>query len=260
MTKDLPRKYFNMTIVNVGWLVGIGFNGPLRQYFSLYRTVSQREGERGKKERIDESKNVQTTPTRTYCKRSVGPCPTVIQIVGRPGTGSLPSTIAPPDHLYSQCIINSWCSEIKSVFEYTGLPPEYYQSMTRCDINRCEQALSRKYNYEWSMKCAEMPKLHTYITFKTDFETENYVKSCLSKQERSFLVQLRYGVLPLRVETSRYSGLRPQQRTCQICDSGEVENECHFILDCDLYTTEKQLLYNKIDDQSSQTLNSPEKN
>ena len=30
-----------------GWLV-LGY-GPLRQYFSLYRTVSQREGERGKK-------------------------------------------------------------------------------------------------------------------------------------------------------------------------------------------------------------------
>ena len=27
----------------------------------------------------------------------VGPCPTTIQIVGRPGTGSLPSTIAPPN-------------------------------------------------------------------------------------------------------------------------------------------------------------------
>ena len=33
----------------VGWLVGLGFNGLLRQYFSLYRAVSQREGERGKK-------------------------------------------------------------------------------------------------------------------------------------------------------------------------------------------------------------------
>ena len=44
----------------------IGFNGPLRQYFSLYRAVSQREGERG--ERTDESKNIQTTPTRTYGK------------------------------------------------------------------------------------------------------------------------------------------------------------------------------------------------
>ena len=49
------------------WLVGcFGLNGPLRQYFSLYRAVSQREGERT--EVIDERKNVQTTPTRTYCK------------------------------------------------------------------------------------------------------------------------------------------------------------------------------------------------
>ena len=31
---------------NIDWLVGcFGFNGPLRQYFSLYRAVSQREGE-----------------------------------------------------------------------------------------------------------------------------------------------------------------------------------------------------------------------
>ena len=31
-------------------LVGcFGFYGPLRQYFSLYRAVSQREGERGEK-------------------------------------------------------------------------------------------------------------------------------------------------------------------------------------------------------------------
>ena len=33
-----------------GWFIGwFGFNSPLRPYFSLYRAVSQREGERGKK-------------------------------------------------------------------------------------------------------------------------------------------------------------------------------------------------------------------
>ena len=38
------------------WLVGcFEFNGPLRQYFSLYRAASQREGERGEK-RIHESR------------------------------------------------------------------------------------------------------------------------------------------------------------------------------------------------------------
>ena len=32
------------------WLVGcFGFNGPLRQYFSLYRAVFQRKGEREEK-------------------------------------------------------------------------------------------------------------------------------------------------------------------------------------------------------------------
>ena len=34
---------------SIFWLVGLGFNGPLRKYFSLYQAVSQREGERGKK-------------------------------------------------------------------------------------------------------------------------------------------------------------------------------------------------------------------
>ena len=45
---------------------------------------------------IDERKNIQTIPTRTYCKRS-RPLPYTSKVVGRPGTGSLPSTITPPD-------------------------------------------------------------------------------------------------------------------------------------------------------------------
>ena len=40
--------------------------------------------------------SIQPPPAPTAS--AVGPCPTVIQIVGRPGTGSLPSTIAPPEH------------------------------------------------------------------------------------------------------------------------------------------------------------------
>ena len=37
-------------LASIGWLVGcFGFNGPLRQYFSLYQAVSQREGERVEK-------------------------------------------------------------------------------------------------------------------------------------------------------------------------------------------------------------------
>ena len=44
--------------------------------------------------RVKLSKQPPPAPTAS----AVGPCPTVIQSVGRPGTGSLPSTIAPTDH------------------------------------------------------------------------------------------------------------------------------------------------------------------
>ena len=44
--------------------------------------------------RVKMSKPPPPAPTAS----AIGPCPTVIKIVGRPGTGSLPSTIVPPDH------------------------------------------------------------------------------------------------------------------------------------------------------------------
>ena len=44
--------------------------------------------------RVKMSKQPPPAPTAS----AVGPCPTVIKIVGRPGTGSLPSTFVPPDH------------------------------------------------------------------------------------------------------------------------------------------------------------------
>ena len=41
-----------MDCLLVGWLVGcVRLNGPLRQYFSLYRAVCQREGEKKKGDR-----------------------------------------------------------------------------------------------------------------------------------------------------------------------------------------------------------------
>ena len=43
----------NLTVCPVqdltGWMVGFGLNGPVRQYFSLYQAVSQREREKGKR-------------------------------------------------------------------------------------------------------------------------------------------------------------------------------------------------------------------
>ena len=65
---------------------------------TIFQSISGRLPKRGRSrgERIDESKNVQTTPPAPTAS-AIGPCPTVIKIVGCPGTESLPSSIASPD-------------------------------------------------------------------------------------------------------------------------------------------------------------------
>ena len=74
MKKKMTVFFYRQPIITVrssvvGWLVVLGLTALSDNiYFSLYRAVSQREGER--RERIDESKNVQTTPARIYCKRN----------------------------------------------------------------------------------------------------------------------------------------------------------------------------------------------
>ena len=93
----------------------------MRQYFSLYRAVSQREGEREEK-RIDKNKNVQTTPTRTYYKRSRPlpycypncrtPRPVSVLVVAPMGWcwGGVPKSPRIPDGVVFQKL--GWCSKI----------------------------------------------------------------------------------------------------------------------------------------------------
>ena len=76
------------------WLAScFEFNGPLRQYFRLNRTVYQRG--RKKRQKIDERKNVQTTPTHTLCKRNT---PLPYFYPNKWDAPALKVYPAPPDH------------------------------------------------------------------------------------------------------------------------------------------------------------------
>ena len=143
---------------------------------------------------------------------------------------------------------NSWCSEIKSIFNKLALL-ENFQNKELCDIVHCEKQLFQNHSSDWSNKTKDVSKLRTYISFKAQYKTEDYVKAYLPKQECSFLAQLRCGVLPLRIETGRFSGLKPEERVCQLCDSGDIEDEKHFILSCDAYTNQRQILFRHLRQQ-----------
>ena len=78
-------------------------------------------------------------------------------------------------------------------------------------------------------------KLRTYCCFKSDFKVEHYCTLIMPPSHRSALSKFRCGVAPLRIETGRFEQLPVSQRTCPLCNSGEVETEYHVLLHCTTY-------------------------
>ena len=80
-------------------------------------------------------------------------------------------------------------------------------------------------------------KLRTYRLYKHDVNSAPYVLQNISRFERWTMALFRSGALPLAYETGKYS--RPpvpvDDRLCVYCNSERVENEKHFLMECNLY-------------------------
>ena len=78
-------------------------------------------------------------------------------------------------------------------------------------------------------------KLRTYRIVKGKLEAEHYVSAAMSRSHRSILTKFRSGSLPLLIETGRYAKVPLQNRICQLRNSNQIEDEMHFLLNCDFY-------------------------
>ena len=92
----------------------------------------------------------------------------------------------------------------------------------------CFETLFLKQEEAWKKAVAKKPKL-TFIVFQNKFKTRTICYPKLSSQQRWLLAQFRLGILPIPVENDRFSNTAREDRKCEICDSGEVEDECHFL-------------------------------
>ncbi len=86
-------------------------------------------------------------------------------------------------------------------------------------------------------------KLRTYRTFKSDFETEMYLKKPIPVKVRQSFAMFRCGTAPLRIETGRYENIVLNDRICQLCDCGNVEDERHFLISSTALNYERHNLY-----------------
>ncbi len=54
--------------------------------------------------------------------------------------------------------------------------------------------------------------------------------------QRSIMAQFRSGILPLSIETGRYTYIPEELRLCIFCLENCVENEEHFLFHCSFYS------------------------
>ena len=75
------------------------------------------------------------------------------------------------------------------------------------------------------------------------------------------LSQFRFGILPLRIETGRwYQGLDVNQRLCEICKNGDIEDEVHFLIRCNAYDDLRKILFDKCNNKDENFHNMEDQN
>ena len=102
-----------------------------------------------------------------------------------------------------------------------------FHSKEQCDILLVKGRLLEIDVRNWRYEVQNKPKLRTYIQFKSEIDTEEYVLSFLPKGCRSVYAKLRCEILPLRIETGRYDGVALENRSCEFCSENVLEDEYH---------------------------------
>ena len=113
----------------------------------------------------------------------------------------------------------------------------HYENRSIVNMTEAQDKLYCYYANSWPEKGRNVPKLRAYIQFKHSFKTEDYLTMNLKRNERLVIAQFRCGVLPLRIETGRFTGEQVNDSLCRFCELNLVEEEKHFLLVCLLILT-----------------------
>ena len=91
-------------------------------------------------------------------------------------------------------------------------------------------------------------KLRLYKTLKGSFRIEPYLQNIKNRNQRQWLSRYRTSAHTLRIELGRYSSpVTPlSERKCLYCQSGECDDEEHFILFCETFNLKRQCFFGRL--------------
>ena len=97
------------------------------------------------------------------------------------------------------------------------------------------------------------PMLRFYKTIKSSFGQESYIKLISDRKIQTYISKFRLSSHCLRIHTGRHErdkngkNTPSNERLCQSCKAGLIDNELHLFTNCQTHTFERNILKNTID-------------
>jgi exonuclease III len=143
-----------------------------------------------------------------------------------------------------------WLSWANTILQEIGLDQNKIKQPAHTWLSKARQTLRGSYFSLWKKQLnpTHTPtisnnKLRTYQKFKTSLTQEPYLNILRNRTTRKKLAQLRTSSHKLHIETGRYNKTDLANRTCMICCKNDIEDEEHFLIHCQAYTNNRELLY-----------------
>ena len=105
------------------------------------------------------------------------------------------------------------------------------------------------YNSEISRFVSSNPsggRLKLFSALKENFGYEEYLSKIKNWQHRRLYTQLRISAHKLSVESGRYKDVCREDRICESCGSGDIEDEEHFLLHCSGFSSIRAVFFEEI--------------
>ena len=130
---------------------------------------------------------------------------------------------------------NSWITKIESILQDCGMANLWItqdipsKKWVQCSVKR---TLSDHYFQGWLHLETTSNKARMYFSFKDNIKLENYLVD-YSSRIKTTLCKFRTANHRLPVEVGRWQRIEYDQRICNLCNSNNIGDEYHFLLECE---------------------------
>lgn len=105
--------------------------------------------------------------------------------------------------------------------------------------------LEDQFTQTWFSSVEASAKTLNYRLFKESLKTEKYFDVLNDKDGFTFC-KFRMVNHKLPIECGRWSNIPRKNRTCPLCENGDIGDEYHYLLKCNFFTTERNKYLDKI--------------